>query len=376
MTAAETTIDCFPNELLENIFEVGAYLPMQVDENYPRRPLFSKMHLAPLYPTSLMQVCNRWRELVLQMPILWSFIHLSRSVDSHRRLKTQVGRSLEWVPTYLLRSGNLPLHIILDTTRLPVEAAVGLLYPHSSRWCAFTLLVSHVGSLPAVLPLFIETRVPRLESLTIASDIYREGIIASKPLPPFFTSSTPELSSVHLNGVYVTWNAPPLSNLTNLELHFTSRWPHFSHLQEMFAASPMIQRLVIHDEIGSILRNVQRWYALPSIELAHLRYLEIEVYRLREAHADVASLMGLFDLPALETLVLRQLKMAEWREVAEKYHLPRDPCAFSGGSRVRTDKQRVLQTTLAKPLPFLNTLTVSGPRHLCPTTGLFVNLGL
>ncbi|KAF8799101.1 hypothetical protein BYT27DRAFT_7176571 [Phlegmacium glaucopus] len=352
------TIDSFPNELLAKVFQVGACLPMEVDQNYPRRLLFSKLPLYPLYPTTLTQVSRRWKDLALQMPVLWSFLHLSRSLQSHRRLKSELKRSLEWVPTYLSRSANLPLHITLDTTRIPVEAAVELLYPQSVRWCSLTLLVSHVGSLPCVLPPFVAIKIPQLQSLTITSDIYRDGIIVYDPIPHFFVHATHALSSICLNGVYLTWNAPPLINLLNLELRFASRWPSFSYLKKMIGASPMLRRLVIQDEIASILRNVgQDQEARPRVVLSHLEYLEIGVYRLREeSYADVAGLMGLFEMPLLETLTLKELRYNEWRDVADKYRLPPNPSDFERPGLHHS----VSPPTSLQDFPLLSSLTVTG----------------
>ncbi|KAF8955695.1 hypothetical protein BDZ97DRAFT_259724 [Flammula alnicola] len=352
------SIDSLPHELLEKIFEIGAYLPMAVDENYPHRPLFSRLPLSTLYPTVLSQVCIRWRETVIQMPVLWSFIHLTRSLDSHRRLKSDIRRSLEWLPTYLIRSANLPLHIILDNTRLPVVAAVNLISPHSTRWCTFTLLVSHVGNLPPILPLLVRTRVPRLQHLAISSDIYREGIVCYDPFVPFFVSGTPELTTIHLNGVYVAWNALPLANLQNLELNFTSRWPSFAQLQEMFDASPMLRRLTIHDDITSILRHVEQPESKPTVQLSNLKHLEIEVYRIRDEPVDLAGLLGLFSMPSLQTLILKGLTVAEWVTVTDKYDLP--PNALNVPiERAERRRDRSSHSRLTQSFPFLSALVVT-----------------
>ncbi|KDR72237.1 hypothetical protein GALMADRAFT_213274 [Galerina marginata CBS 339.88] len=356
-----TSVDSLPNELLENIFKIGAYLPMPLEENYPHRPLFSKLPLSTLYPTTLSQVCIRWRETVLQMPVLWSFLHLSRTLESHRRLRSNIGRSLEWLPTYLIRSANLPLHVTLDTTRLPAAAAIHLLGPHSTRWRSFTLLVSHVGSLPAVLPFLVSPRVPKLKTLAIASDIYREGIVCYDPLIPFFVTSTPQLSTIHLNGVYVAWNELPLANLLNLELHFTSRWPNFAQLNEMFCASPMLQRLVIRDEVATLLRHVDQPPSKPTIELCTLKHLEIDVHRIRDEPADVVGLIGLFSMPALETLTLKGLRQEEWTGVRQKYHLPLDSRCLPfqpDPSMVpnRRQSNRPVYQRLAQSFPFLSSV--------------------
>ncbi|CAA7265694.1 unnamed protein product [Cyclocybe aegerita] len=357
--ARPTGVDSIPNELLENIFEVGLLLPIPMDDNYPHRPLFSKSPLLPLYPTALSQVCIRWRELVLQMPNLWSHIHLTRSIEAHRRLKSEVRRSLEWLPTYFIRSAGLPLHVTVDTTRLPATTVLNLILPHSARWQSFTLLVSHIGSLPSILPLLEKTRVPQLRTLSISSDIYRDGIVSYEPLSPFFAVATPELSSVHLHGVYILWNAAPLKNLRTLELHFTSRWPTFTELRDVLLASPQLRRFVIHDDITELLRHVDQPLSKPKIELGSLKYLEIEAYRVRGGHADVASLIGLFTLPRVETLVLRELKTGEWTNVAMIYGLPADPRKFQIRPSRRSTDYRASVFRVSDSFPFLSTLIVS-----------------
>lgn len=351
-------IDYLPNELLEKIFDIGARLPFPVDDRYPHRPLFSKIPMGALYASALSQVCIRWREMVFQMPVVWTYIHITRTLDSHRRLKTELGHSLNWLPTYVLRSRNFPLHITLDTTRVPADAALALISPYSSRWRTFTLLVSHVGTLPPVLPLLVRTRVPHLQYLSIASDIYREGIVCYDPLVPFFVTGTPDLATICLNGVYVAWNALPLSNLRNLELHFTSRWPNFSDLQDMFDASPMLERLVIHDDIASILRHVQQPPSRPTVTLATLKYLEIEAFRIRDEPADVARLLGLFSMSILEVLVIKGIKGDEWLTIRDEYDFPLR--AFPGPmQQANRARERGSNRRLTRSFPFLIKLTVT-----------------
>ena len=355
------TVQNLPHELLERIFEAVAHLPrtLPVDEKYPHRRLFSKLpYFHPDSIVILSQVCIRWRETVLQMPALWSFIHLTRSLESHRRLRSSLGRSLDWLPTYLARSRNLTLHITLDTTRLPVDATLSLINPYSTRWSTFTLFVSHVGSLPPILPLLVRTRVPRLQCLSITSDIYREGIVCYDPLVPFFVAGTPQLATIRLTGVYVAWNALPLTNLQNLELRFTSRWPSFNKLQNMFASSPKLKRLVIHDDITTILRHVDRPLDEPTVELTELRHLEIEVFRSRNENADIVGLIDLFNVPALQVLIIKSVKLEEWMGITDKYNLPVDAFPARGESVSEKRNQRPVWR-LPRSFPFLSALTVT-----------------
>ncbi|PPQ71260.1 hypothetical protein CVT24_009517 [Panaeolus cyanescens] len=306
---------------------MGARIPMPTDESYPHCPLFSKSPLQPLYPIALSQVCIQWRELVLQMPVLWRYIHVSRSAEAHRRLKSQIQRSLEWLPTYLIRSGDQPLHITIDTTRVPFPATLPLLAKASGRWASLTLLVSHVGHLPPILSVLGNTHVPALNSLTIASDIYREGIVVYDALPAFFDYA-PSLTRIKLLGTYTAWNAPPFSNLLQMELCYASHWPDFESLGSLFAASPNLRQLVIHDDIAQILHNVDLPRNYEQIRLMSLTYLEIRVYRLRRAKAEVARLVALFFLPSLRTLHLKEIFKDEWKELYRAFGFPLHPGDF------------------------------------------------
>ncbi|KAF8992379.1 hypothetical protein BDQ17DRAFT_1312956 [Cyathus striatus] len=314
------TIQCLPNELLEVVFAEGACAMPATDSQYPSVRLFTKLDPPqPLVPIVLSHVCRRWRALVFQTPVLWSYLPISRSTQAHRRLKSELGLSLAWLPLFIGRSERVPLHIFLDCTRLPLEETLRMIVPHSWRWSSLVIIVTHVGSLPTILRHLTDIVVPSLECLSIAADIYREGMISIEPIPSFFTHDVPRLSTLRLKGVYLAWNGPPLVGLTTLELRFTSRWPPFFSLRALFDASPRLRRLIIQNEISSILHFVDQPQARPKVELRHLRYLDIEVCRPsshRSVEQNVAGLIGLFAMPRLETLALRCLRASEWMSVA------------------------------------------------------------
>ncbi len=92
----------------------------------------------------------------------------------------------------------------------------------------------------------------------------------------------------------------------------------------MFAASPRLKRLIIHDDIAAILRHVGRPLDEPTVELARLKHFEIEVFHNRNETADVVGLLDLFNLPALQILVIKSVKLNEWMAITDKYNLPVD----------------------------------------------------
>lgn len=318
-----STIYLLPNELLEKVFEAGACLPPSSTGDYPRQRSFSNIPVPPPFATSLSQVCRRWRDISHRLPNLWGFLHLSRSAETHRRLKDDLNKSLNWVPDHIKRSKDSPLHITLDCTRFTdLYPVLCLIQPHSERWRSLRILVSHVGNLPSVLARFTRISIPRLQSLTIVADIYRKGIISPTPLPGFLVGPTPALTMVRLEGVYLAWNERPLSGLTSLELCFATRWPPAGKLQAFFDASPCLERLVIYDDLEALLKNINPRPFMTTIEFRHLKHLTIEAYRVPEsADADVASFMKLFSFPRLETLSLRGLRISELVAVAQIFKL-------------------------------------------------------
>lgn len=318
-----STIHALPTELLEKVFEAGAYLPPSFARDYPRQRRFSNIPVQPPFAASLSQVCRRWRDISHRLPNLWGFLHLSRSAETHRRLKDDLNKSLNWVPDHIKRSRDSPLHITLDCTRFTdLYPVLRLIQPHSERWRSLRILISHVGNLPSVLARFTRVSTPRLQSLTIVADIYRKGIISPSPLPGFLVGPTPALTMIRLEGVYLAWNERPFSGLTSLELCFATRWPPADKLRAFFDASPCLERLVIHDDFEALLKNMDLRPFMATIELHHLKHLAIEAYRVPEsADADVASFMKLFSVPRLETLSLKGLRISELVAVVQIFKL-------------------------------------------------------
>ncbi|KAH9481938.1 hypothetical protein JR316_0006468 [Psilocybe cubensis] len=128
----------------------------------------------------------------------------------------------------------------------------------------------------------------------------------------------------------------------------------------MFRASPMLRRLVIQDDIATLLRHVNQPSSKPTIELPNLKHLEVQVHRVRDERADVAGLIGIFDFPSLETLIIRNIWQEEWSAITYRYQLPEDPLDFTSpsSSNVWRRNRRSLMHPHAKSFPFLTSLNV------------------
>ena len=88
-----STVHSLPNELLEKMFEAGAYLPPSFAEDYPWQRCFSNIPVQPAFVTSLSQVYRRWRDISHRLPNLWGFLHPSPSMETYRRLKDHLNKS-------------------------------------------------------------------------------------------------------------------------------------------------------------------------------------------------------------------------------------------------------------------------------------------
>jgi len=319
-----------PNEILELVFEFAASMDIPRDEKNPLRPLLSSPHANTASPVQsiLAEVCRRWRDIALGLPLLWASLYISRPREAYRRMaKAGLDEPLRWVDEYIRRSRACPLDITVDCTRITARIVIPQISAHSHRWRSLTLLVSHVGTLPSILPLLKNAFAPNLRSLEIAAYIYREGIISSEPIPSFLAGGTPRLSSIRLRRVYLGWNSFPLTGLTTLELRFTTWWPKLHSMQHLFNASPALTRLVIHDDIAALVRSISP--PLPirknSVSIRRLKELDIRMYHPTTAqHAersnDLTQLLMLLDTPMLESLALRELYASDWAEITTHFH--------------------------------------------------------
>ncbi|KAJ7645979.1 hypothetical protein DFH06DRAFT_581170 [Mycena polygramma] len=113
-----------PPEIVALIFEYclpsHTWHAWSPQDSGPNDHLWPSPNKAPLL---LAQICGRWREICLNTPSLWRSIAFGE------------GGSLDLLETWLLRAGNQPLRIFLqsrDDTR--ADALMRNVKPHSSRW--------------------------------------------------------------------------------------------------------------------------------------------------------------------------------------------------------------------------------------------------
>ncbi|KIM44089.1 hypothetical protein M413DRAFT_443143 [Hebeloma cylindrosporum] len=278
---SESYVDRLPNEILSLIFESG-YFQFEGE----REPDTAFRSLA-------LQISQRFRQLVLHTPSLWSVIHLSPG---------NISRELAQLPTCLARSKEYPLEIQLRAfwnTDL-TESVMDKLRTHSTRWRRLSIVAIN----DHILSFLQDTPAPRLEHLNIS--FYSHHQRTALP-PAIFQGYLPLLSSVYLRNIDVDGLDFAFQGLSTLEIRGYGTWPTFSKLKETLNGSSL-QRLVLHVKpkiaMQQIFDGVSEGIHDLQILLPELR--TIEVYTSEWLTSGISALIRLFACPKLEDLFVRE----------------------------------------------------------------------
>ncbi|KAJ7235720.1 hypothetical protein B0H12DRAFT_1191220 [Mycena haematopus] len=306
-------IDRLPNELLSTIFMFAIEQHCH-DEPTP----------FTISPTTISHICHHWRQVALETGSLWTNIVLTFPTSNE-----QLTRILTW----LSRSKTHSLNISLDF-RDPewdwegeethgfrwadMEAVLRLLLPTAARWRAVELFTDTWAPIFAFLlhTRSIGTSLNRLETLHLArcnAYFARKGQVfepaaLGQHLPLFGgADATPaRLREVTLTGVHIDWSAPPLANLTKLELKYQAAdvMPTIAHFTQILAASPNL-------EVLSIVGRGPQFVDEGSTKADGRERITLErVTKFTFGFVDVScavQLLSLFDLPALCELSLEDV---------------------------------------------------------------------
>ncbi|KAF8883105.1 hypothetical protein BD779DRAFT_1540661 [Infundibulicybe gibba] len=135
--AAVLPLRYFPPELLVEIF--GHAVTM----------VHARLFMEHPPPLMLMEVCTRWRRIVLDTPRLWT-----RILANH-----------PMIDSWITRSRELPLRIELDLSSAASAYALETLIPHSHRWQHIDICLYEPNS--DILEC-VRTRLDSLESLNLS----------------------------------------------------------------------------------------------------------------------------------------------------------------------------------------------------------------
>ena len=166
-------------------------------------------------------VCQRWREVALDDPLLWNTILIERN-------------STERVLRCLRRSKSAPLDVVIsDYDQVPNIIKTKL------ETCCTQLRQLHIEDVSnsAAELVSLITAAPLLQNLKLVS---RHG---STSLPPMFADSTPRLQSLFVSGLQYRPQATS-SNVSHVHLCNQDDWTS-DDLQDFLQANTAMQSLVL-----------------------------------------------------------------------------------------------------------------------------------
>ncbi|KAJ6581940.1 hypothetical protein B0H19DRAFT_1370134 [Mycena capillaripes] len=253
-----------PNEIVAEIFT-------QFAPNFPVYPSF----IGPFSPTSLTQVCHKWREIALATPMLWKCIAFYDTDDVEVPFKRQVLIADLW----LTRSGCCPLTIyIAEDNSMHMPEIFAAIIPHRARWEHLEVLLplSHLPTFEGPVPLLRHIDLLFLGGQAPAS-------ITSFREAPLLRTAVLEMTELNID--------LPWAQLTSLTLNMI----------QPAQCVPILQQTshLIHCELSFSGRHYDSVGSLPDITLPCLESLT-----LKWEFNFLIGYLNTFIVPALRSLQL------------------------------------------------------------------------
>lgn len=275
-----------PDEILAMIFAVGQEDETDwISSGSPFRMIVS-------------HVSNRWREVAIHHPRLWSSFRISN-----------ISTNLESVSTHLKRSSEVPLDIVIyadgtipDSSNF--SAAMDLLIEQAFRWRSITAIIHcsfHSSHASSVIKRLEEVNAPRLQHLRLCStgaETWVRNLVYAGP--------THSLRSLQLTRVALPWISAILHNLTALELgHLNDRMePRHTDLSAMIASLPSLQHLTIASgHLGWLAGGIIEIPSLISLSIRHV------------PSSKVPQICGYFSTPNLQRLNISGISFLKFVDI-------------------------------------------------------------
>ncbi|KAJ7177093.1 hypothetical protein C8R46DRAFT_48401 [Mycena filopes] len=286
-----------PNEVVSEIF-------LQTVAGF-RAPLCGRA--SPLY---LGHICQRWRDIALSTPSLWSSMYISITHPQPKGLQGYIHLLEMW----LARSRDCPLSIRFSANynRGAMSLALATISAQRARWETIALTMSWhtLPNIQADLPLLQSLEIRLVEPYASAPSAGMAGSARA-----FFG---PKLTSVKLYGPKVYTVGLPWPQLTSITIHA----PLTDVVQILRTASSLREFSVAVTEIHLV--HADYWDPLPSIPpLLHLQSLEL-TYGIRGRPSALFAFLTRLTLPALKQLKLRTPCIPQVVELLTRSHCPLD----------------------------------------------------
>ncbi|KAH9846357.1 hypothetical protein C2E23DRAFT_744311 [Lenzites betulinus] len=294
----QSPVQRVPNDLLSTIFTIAVLDGEEEDS---------------ITLSNFMLVCQYWREVAVNTPMLWTRI----AMGTHR----SVDRAL----LKLDRSRTAPLHISLDfsprmehgtVSTESIITAMDLMRPAIWRWKTFHLTVPSRPQAHVALTRCKE-QAPLLEVVSIhVAHSMQEDHYSTPPLP-LFERYTPRLRSTSFTSFNFNWDPALLNNLRVLKLG--GYWNGFSPSVDVILTTlrgcPQLEELVLRnmsdvdpESCASLISDSseQDDYALARVSdtrTIHLpRLRRVSFYY--SGNLRTRTVFSLLSFPALESIEL------------------------------------------------------------------------
>ena len=292
-------VSALPNEILASIFEMG----------YPYGLHIKASH-----------VMRHWRDVVINMPILWTSISL-RGIES-----------LDQAETYLKRSQNCSLDIQFDFPRLSnkssamyTECYMACCTPHVERWRTVVIEAYGVRQIRNILHHFTSLSAPRLQSFMLHNTRNRPPWLEVHSSSPVrvFTGGADALKRLDFSQFSMAWCWPPLTAVTQLDFCWIEPVLLLNHFHDALRAMPCLARLKIQGQATEFLLD-----PVPSITIPSLEWLYIDCAGPRKVDY-TAALFATLCTPSITSLTLESMNkdtsVVFGRHLQIPPHIPRYP---------------------------------------------------
>ena len=298
-----TTVHSLPNEVLTEIFVAATFTSEE-----------SRLDV----PDVLSQVSSRWRALVLNTSILWTFIVVTFPFAAKQVLRAQAA---------LARSNNRPVDVYIDVRdpewtwesdedehlvkSVDMVEIMEWLGPSHPRWRSLSVFTDNWEPMQTFLAYStMFPSLPALETLSLNRCNAYAGLPGTMhdsftPIELFGGNAyLPKLRHVVLSGVHIDYSCSGFKDLFSLDLRHQSHdvSPTLQELRQILAASPELNSLSLVALSPPCPHGLEETEDAP-ITMFHLKNLTLGWWNV----GDTIELLGAFRIPAVEQLFLEDM---------------------------------------------------------------------
>lgn len=298
-----TTVHSLPNEVLTEIFLAATF-----DSEESRLEV----------PDILSHVSSRWRAIVLNTSLLWTFI-----VVTFPFANKQIARA----KAALARSKSRPIDVYVDVRdpewtwefdedqhavgSLDMVEIMEWLGPSHPRWRSLSIFTDNWEPMQTFLSYStMFSSFPVLETLSLNRCNAYAGLPGTTPESITSTelfggnASLPKLRHVLLSGVHINYSCTGFKDLISLDLRHQSHGvsPSLRELRQILNTSPKLDSLSLVALSPSCAPGSDELKNAPTT-MAHLKQLTLGWWDVEDA----VELLGVLRVPALEELSLEDV---------------------------------------------------------------------